>query len=222
MLRYSTSGHTDVAARNVNGKISSWTFKKDSTSGRLCAIGSHPEGVSSGERLDLMCAFEKYILDCLGAATIKDTLVNGKEIAMTKNTAENDPSHTRIGDKQNHHFALWIPEGARNLVVTLDKVGGETYEDCQLDLYGKKGTFAFLSKGVDYAIVNDSAHKEIKVAAPAKGLYYICVNCPTTVESTQTTYTNELGKTGYYYKYTGHTEVLNGVPYTIKATWDIN
>jgi len=220
LLRYSTASHSDVAARNVNGKISSWTFKRDSISGRLCAIGSHPEGVSSGEKLDLMCAFEKYILANLGAATIKDTLFNGKEIAMTKSTSQADPAHTRIGDKQNHHFALWVPAGAKNLTITLDKVGWETYENCQLDLYGKKGNFAFISKGVDYAVINDNAHKEISIPNPEKGLYYFCVNCPTTVSSEKVSYSNEKSKTGYYYKYTGNTEVLNGVPYTIKATWE--
>lgn len=220
LLRYSTAGHKNEAARNVNGKISAWDFKKDIYSGRLCAIGSHPEGKTKGEQLDLMCAFEKYILDGMGIATIKDTLLNGKEVAMTKSTSQGDPAHTKIGDLQNHHFALWVPEGAKNVTITLQRQGGETYEDCELNLYVKKGSFAFKTEKLDAAVIGTEDYKATTFPAPEKGLYYVCVNCATTVESAKTSYSNENGKTGYYYKYSGHTEVLNGVPYTIKATWE--
>lgn len=220
LMRYSTAGHSNVNARNCNGKIGSWEYKRDIYSGRICAIGSHPESITSGERLDLMCAFEKYIFDGTGIATMKDTLTNGKVCALTKSTSDNDPQHTKIGDLQNHHFALWVPEGAKNLTITLQRLGGETYEDCELNLYVKKGSFAFKTEKLDAANIGDEDYKSTTFTTPEKGLYYVCVNCATTVTSTKTTYSNGKGKTGTYYKYTGHTEVLNGVPYTIKATWE--
>ena len=48
----------------------------------------------------------------------------------------------------------------------------------------------------------------------------MAVRCPDTVTATPETYDNGNGQSGAYYKYTGKTLVLNGVPYTITASWE--
>ena len=45
--------------------------------------------------------------------------------------------------------------------------------------------------------------------------WYVSVYAPSTIIATETTYSS----TGGYYKYTGKTHLLNGIPYTITVDW---
>ena len=124
---------------------------------------------------------------------------------MNKSTGDNDPIHTKIGDRQYHHFILDLTGGATNLVVTLD--GNDSVN---LNLYLKKDTFAFASVA-DFADTSAGTDKSISVDTADSGTWYIGIECATTVVAEQ-------GQ--WEYIYSGPLEVLNGVEYTIQADWN--
>ncbi len=212
LLRYYCPDTTKV---HLQGSI--WAYKKDNLTGRVVACGSHPEGVTSGERRDLMAAMCRYAMDGQGATVVKDTLRNGVLREMTATYSAGNPAHARIGDLQYHHFAIFLPEKAKNLSVTL--AGAEGSEGCNLELYLNKGTFAYADVA-KYSAKKAGCAQSLFEAAPTGGLWLVAVRCPDTVTATLETYDNGNGQSGAYYKYTGKTLVLNGVPYTITASWD--
>jgi hypothetical protein len=92
----------------------------------------------------------------------------------------------------------------RNLSVTIS--ASDSYH---LNLYVKRDTFAFRSNA-DYADTSPGAHKTILVPAPAPGRWFVGVELANTVST--------YGDSCFLYNDSLH--VLNGVPYTITATWD--
>lgn len=203
---YSTPERIEKGLPLLTDKISAWAWKPSPEHGRVVAIGSHPEGVTSGERLDLACALVRYALDGVGCPKVKASLKNGETRFMNKNTGDHDPLFTCIGDKQYHHFTVKIPKKARNIKVVLRSKS----EDIDLNLTMKKGDFAF-REAADYKDVTLGSNKVMKFDSLKPGLWYIGVECATTVETVET----DCGV-----RYVGHTEVLNGVPYSIQITWD--
>ena len=193
----------------LSGKISMWAYKADENTGRVVCCGSHPESVNNGEQLQLFAAFLKYAMDGNGLPRVKGELLNGETREMRKTTADGDPAYTRIGDKQYHHFTVNIPEGAKNIKIEL--LSGENgFEECYLNLTLKKGDFAF-RETADYIDVRHKGKKVSEFKTLEPGLYYIGVEGETTVD---------VKKTDHGEEYKGHTEVLNGVPYTITVSWE--
>ena len=188
----------------IHQQPSVWAYKKDSRSGRLVACGSHPEGYGSGERLDLMKAMIQYALDGAGATTIKGYLENGRTRVMDKETVDSIPAYTRIGDMQCHHFVVNLPSDAKDISFHLDC---PTDTDFRLMLC--KDTYAFNSVA-DYIIDANNGSAELSFPSLSEGLWYVGVQCITTVTTTETEYGQA---------YIGRTDVLNGVPYTINVSW---
>lgn len=195
----------DYPAKSMHERPSCWAYKDDEQTGRIVVIGSHPEGVTSGERLDLMKAILLYALDGFGEPQAKATLINGQTRIMDKVTSGNDPAYTKIGDKQYHHFAVEIPEGAKNLSVILS--GNDEHD---FNLYLNKDYFAF-DGASEYFVKNVGANKSIELEDILPGTWYVGVKCETTVQSSLT---------GWGYSYSGNLEVLDGVEYSIAASWD--
>lgn len=198
LLRY------DYSSLSMHQEPSCWAYKEDNNSGRVCVVGSHPESETGGEQLQLTAAMIQYALDGQGHVDVKDTLDNGQTRVMDKSTAHQDPAYTKIGDKQYHHFRLDIPGGASNLVVTL--AGDPGYD---LNLYIKRGNFAFNSTA-EYKDISSGGDKFITVPDPAEGTWYIGVQCATTVIAEKYT---------WGYGYSGDLSVLDGVAYSITASW---
>ena len=177
---------------NLHNHISVWAYKPDEVCGRVVACGSHPEQVKDGERRDFMAAMIQYALDGNGTVSVKATLENG-----TQNEAV-------IGDKQYHHYKLVIPEGARNIKVTLDGTAGHN-----LEIALRKDEFAWRSEA-SYIQSREGSDKVLSFKNLEPGVWYVSVYCPDTVSVDY----------GYQkFEYSGDTSVLNGVPYTIKASW---
>lgn len=188
----------------IHQQISSWAYKANAQSGRIVLTGSHPESVTSGERLDMMSALLLYALDGNGTPKIKGELKKGVKRMMTKSTEDNDPDFTKIGDKQYHHFVVKIPKKAKNITVTL-----EGQEGFDLNLYMSKDAPAFAknAKLINISKGSTKAFFERKLDA---GEWYISVECDTTVEVKK----EEWGES-----YVGNLSVLNGVPYSIQVDW---
>lgn len=203
LLRYDFQDK--INGRSIHKEVSAWAYKENKSTGRIVVIGSHPEGVTGGERLDLMASMLSYALDGPGDTVIKGQLEKGKKREMYKSTLDNDPDHTMIGDRQYHHFTVNIPRKARNIRIELEGANG--YD---LFLYLNKDDFAFKKKA-KYKDISEGPEKAMIFESLEPGLWYIGVECNTTVETEQTE---------YGVRYTGKTAVLNGVPYSLTIKWD--
>jgi cyanophycinase len=178
-----------------------WAWKKDDTAGRIINIGSHPEGISEGERLALTEACFSYAVDGVGHPPIKANLEDGVVRVMDKGTPEHDRSHTRIGDRQYHHFTFDVDAGATDVQVDLVGLG-----DFDLNLYLHKGAPAFQSNAT-FASTDRGAKKGIQQTL-TPGRWFASVECSTTVDDV-------LDATQSFFIYRGNTDVLNGVSYSI-------
>jgi len=195
----------DHPASGLDGRVSCWAYKSADFTGRVVVIGSHPESIESGERLQLMIAILRYAMDGTGGPELKADLVNGIPRIMDKGTDDMDPDNARVGDRQLHHFRVEIPPGTGHLTLDLEGIGG-----FDLGLYAQADSFAFGSQA-PYSSVQPGAQQQLVVPEPEAGEWYIGVECLSTVETT---------RRSWGYEYTAGTEVLNGVAYTITANWD--
>ena len=203
---------TEVLARyeypikkSLHKQPSIWAYKSTPKSGRVILEGSHPEEVKYGERLDLTAAMMLYAIDGVGIASIKGFLKNGEERKMDKKTSDNNPDYTRIGDLQTHHFAAYIPSGARNIHVELSSPS-----NCDLALMMNQETYAF-SDVAEYRSSVPGSSQTLSFPSIREGLWFIGVQCLTTVTVKETDYGQEYG---------GNLEVLNGIPYRISIDWE--
>ena len=207
LLRYLTPGPDST---KLNGQVSSWAYKASAESGRLVVIGSHPEGVTSGEQRDLFSAMIRYASDGNGIATSKGSLSKGVVRKMDQGSEKNEPAYAPIGDKQYHHFTFTLASGAPELSLTLS--GIETNTDLYLAL--AKDRMAWLGD-CDYVLCSSGSSKSFHIRNVPAGTWSVAVYCPVTVTATKTEYASG----AYYYKYSGNLEVLNGVPYEISVNW---
>ena len=191
--------------RDINGKPSVWALKYGETGGRVISCGSHPEEVTSGERLDFMCAMVRYALDGNGEPTVKATIKPGESIKMDRRTSDNKPERTRIGDRQYHHFIIEAPAGCDSLTVTLKSLKG--WRDFDLCLSIDKDGLAYMDTA-GLTNVAPGVDKALKIAVPKSGKIFVSVFCATTVNTVETKYGTS---------YTGRTDVLNGVPYILEV-----
>ncbi|MCP4710782.1 MAG: hypothetical protein GY869_19325, partial [Planctomycetes bacterium] len=206
LARFAAPVETDDTSwdQNLVGNVSCWAHKKNTQSGRLVPIGSHPESITSGERRDLMAAIFQYALAGQGNTSVKSSLQNQTIRYMNDNGIT---KHERIGDKQYHHFTVNIPAGITQLNITIN---GDDVHD--LDLFARKDDFAFQGKtGVIEATNNTDSDETITINNPTPGIWHIGVKGYTTVTTTLESWGQD---------YTGNLEVLNGQPYSITASWD--
>jgi hypothetical protein len=188
-----------------DGHPTGYAYKPKETSGRVCGLNDHPEyAFQNGEIMNYLQASFRYARDGLAPPDVKAALANGEARAMDKSSGDKDPAHTKIGDKQYHHFTVALPDGAKDLTVTL---AADTGYD--MNLYLAKDTFALASRA-SHSDASPGPNKTLTVTSPEPGTWYVGVECATTVTAT---------KTSHGYDYSGNLAVLNGVKYTIKASW---
>lgn len=202
LMRYIFKNNDSV---KINNEVSTWAYKHNAESGRVVVTGSHPEGITQGERLDYMAAMALYALDGNAPARIKGELSIGELREMNLRTEDGKPEYTRIGDRQYHHFVVNIPKGCKNAVVLLE--GYESEHNFTLSLCANHGSMAYHSNA-PHQVVSKGCNKKLIIANPNPGKWYVSVFCETTVEAV-------VGKHGTTYQ--GCTEVLNGVPYSIEV-----
>jgi hypothetical protein len=185
-----------------------WGWKDNDTTGRAVGITSHPEGSSEDGKRKEMGGILLYLKDGLAPPDIKHELKRDEQIIMNKVSADNDPLHAKIGDRQYHHFIIELPYGAEDLKITID-----ADEGFDMHLFANKDTLAYVDSA-DYQNVNAGPDKELTIATVPRGTWYAGVKCATTVESEEVNSGNDS-----YYQYSGKLSVLNGVAYAITATW---
>lgn len=203
---------TEVLARyhcpdisNVHQKPSIWSYKTSSSAGRVIMEGSHPEEVSQGERLDLTSAMMLYAMDGCGEVSIKGFLKNGESRVMDKPSSDNQPEFARIGDLQCHHFAVFIPRDSKDITFNLHGTPNSCFR-----LMICNDNYAFESNA-DYIEYTDNGELEVIFPNLDEGVWYVALQCMTTVTVKETDYGQE---------YEGNVEVLNGIPYSISVSWN--
>lgn len=190
----------------IDNKPAIWAYKGGENSGRAVLIGSHPEAIKRGERLELMSAALLYAMDGNAKPQIKGVLTPNQVREMCLKSEDKQPEFTRIGDRQYHHFELSVPKHCQRLVVSLKGYEGE--DNFDLTLCAKAGEIAF-TNNTQWRVEGKGCNKELVIEKPKAGKWFISVLCTTAVGS----FVNEFGTT-----YLGRTDVLNGVPYSVKAT----
>ena len=191
---------------DMHGNPTAIAYKADKWTGRVIPCGSHPEQSWHPDNLGMMIGMVKYCFDGVGNAKVKGNLRNGQVRRMVRNSLQNDPDFTVIGDKQCHHFLVAIPSTARNIRFRL-----EALSDFHLSLMLAKDTFAF-TEDAQYRSSDGGRVQELTFDRLERGLWYVGVQCEDTV-----TVSDPHGTYGTVYT---DTNVLNGVPYTICVTWD--
>ncbi|MBQ0053736.1 MAG: hypothetical protein KBS89_04680 [Bacteroidales bacterium] len=188
-------------------RIASWAYKASENSGRVVAVGSHPESSVYGEKLDYMASMVKYAIDGNRAPQLKAELEKGVSRKMIHGSSAGKPEYAKIGDKQYHHYTIEVPEGVETLTVHLESIPGMK----NFDLYAlaNSGGFAWLDSA-QYRNIKLGVDKTLFVNRPKAGKLYISVFCATTVDTKQTFWGTE---------YCGRTDVLNGVPYIITVDY---
>jgi len=197
----------DTDRVQIDRKPSIWAIKESAKRGRVISCGSHPEGVKEGERMELMAAMILYAMDGNGQPVIKAKLAAGKTRLMDKRTEDNNPAFTRIGDRQYHHFTIDVPKKCSQAVITLKGVAGE--DNFDLTLCANRKELAFCGNATSKE-TSKGCNKTLVINKPKAGKWYVSVLCETTV----TTHTGKYGT-----EYSGRTDVLNGVPYSIRVDY---
>jgi hypothetical protein len=195
----------DYSGRTMHMKPSCWAYKGSAMTGRIVVIGSHPEGVYSGERLNLTEAIFLYAIEGIGAPTVKAELENGMPRTMDRYTSDSLPDFARIGDKQYHHFTVDLPMDVNEIRVILNGESGFDF-----NLYIDSTDFAF-EGSADFSDLSSGADKVISIIEPDAGIWFISVECASTVTATPVS---------WGYEYSGNLAVLDGLSYMITATWD--
>lgn len=190
---------------SIDNAVLCWAYKASDQAGTVISMSSHPEEITTGERLHLMEAFLLYAMDNNGTPQIKGELVSGEVREMNKATEDGEPLFTRIGDRQYHHFTVNVPRRTKKVIVTLE--GYEGADNYDLSLAALEGDFAFHHKASSINL-ESGCNKSLDLKKPAAGKLYISVFC----ETAPTAGFSENGV-----EYSGRTDVLNGVPYKIKV-----
>lgn len=190
---------------NMHGMASVWAYKADAGSGRVIMSGSHPEGIKSGERRDMMAGMLRYAMEGVGITSVKGILHNGETWQMNQPSSAKNPKRTRIGDMQCHHFVMWVPAGAKN--IKIDLIPADNY-DFRLML--AKETFAYPEDAQHQFESKSGKAVTAQFSNLASGQWYICVQCTSTVKTS-----NYEHGTKY-----AETKILNGAAYDISLSWD--
>ena len=191
--------------RDIHGLPVVWAWKESPATGRVVLCGSHPEGAYDAETLALMSAMVRYALDGNGEPALKAVLKPGEPRNMNDRTK---PEFAPVGDRQYHHFRVDVPKGVGKVVIDLQ--GFLDADDFDLHLFASRTGYAY-REDATWAHVGANVDKSLEINNPKPGTYYISVFCATTVTST-------MGKYGV--EYSGRTDVLNGVPYTLQVNFE--
>lgn len=204
-------------SRNLVDSVSTFAYKASSISGRAVLCGSHPERKKAGNRqLQYMKMMVDYAIDGNGAPAVKKELEMNETLVMNKSWDDGDPKHTKIGDRQYHHFIFNNVTELENVMIELNC----SAPGVNLFLALRMDDYAWISDA-DYVLCNDGGDKYFNVKKLPAGKWYISVYCASTIDSSP----NAEGGYPHYFKYSGHTELLDGIPYSIsiktKAPFEI-
>lgn len=212
-------GRTNGQFGNMVGKVSTFAYKVtgEKESGRAVITGSHPEGYedyqNDGDKQNAMIeSMILYALDGVPAPKVKGELKLGEPRQMNKPTEENKPAFAKIGDRQYHHFEFNASNDIEDFCLELDS-DYDAQSGITLYLAFRKGNELAWISDADYVLCNKGGKKAIFIKKLPAGTWHASVYCETTPT------TQKVDQSGlHYFNYSGKTEVLDGVSYTVKAS----
>lgn len=213
-ILFEGSSFTEEGRYQFGPMVWSWTKANTEGYGRMVVSGAHPEQAASG--FGLTAAMYSYALDGGGGVKIKsDALQNGETRTMDRDTEQNQPEYTKIGDKQIHHFTFQVNDSRdRFLLLELagarHQVDGEVY-DFRLYLNKNRPAFPSDHRYMGQGSLSDKTIYVENLSTLPGGTWHVGVELFTTVEL-ETDLWGEV-------RYRGATEVLNGIAYELTATW---
>ncbi|MBT5597373.1 MAG: hypothetical protein HOJ62_01960 [Planctomycetaceae bacterium] len=200
--------HTEVLAiYDTPGKrpdqgAAIWAYKVKAETGRVVNIGSHPEGVKTGDHLSLTEACFLYSLDGTGVPNIKGKLVAGEMREMLADTTDKTPAFSKIGDGQIHHFSFQVEVCIAKTVIDIS-----TEVDVQLNLYLSQDLSGITTDERAYRVTGAGGNKSLRVRL-APGTWYVAVECANRVRAVK-------DDSESYYVYDDPQGLLNGVAYSV-------
>jgi len=192
----------DTPGKRPDQGAAIWAYKVKPQTGRVVNIGSHPEGVKTGDRLALTEACFLYSLDGTGAPNIKGQLVAGETREMLADTTDQTPAFTKIGDGQIHRFSF---EVEMSVVKTVIELSAEV--DVQLNLYLSHELSEITTNNLAYRVTGQGSDKTMRVRL-APGTWYVAVECASRVHAGR-------DDSQSYYVYDDPQGLLNGVAYSL-------
>lgn len=197
--------------RDHNGQAAIWAYKPSDDSFKGCVImsGSHFETSTDEDQIKYFSSMIRYALDKNGnnQRYRNLTLGSARNMNSTQYDANGENWNAPIGDRQYHQFRLVTENDIEDFELELSS---DYDKDSGIDLYlcMHKGGLAWLSNS-EYVLTNKGGQKPLHIKNLPAGTWYASVFCATTVE------TSTKIQTPRYLKYSGHTEVLNGIAYSI-------
>lgn len=217
-LQYKSANSTKDLFKDADGNfvqirdsVSTWSYKASAESGRAVLTGSHPERNTGLTQKKLFSMMFRHAMAGNGSASAdvkSPDLTFGTTRSMTKLTTSNNPDYTKIGDGQYHHFKFTTTSEKSNVKIEL------SCSESNIDLYLglRKGNLAWLSDA-DYSVCTSGANKTLNIHKLPMGTWYVSVYCATKVNATLVT-----SNSNSFFKYSGKTVTINGVPYTVKLS----
>ena len=201
--------------RDHNGQVAIWAYrptgnKVEKDKGCVIMSGSHFETSTAPDQIEYFSSMFRYALDGNGDyhERIRSlTLGTTRKMNNTTYNETGDNWNAPIGDRQYHHFKFTTDDDIEDFELELSS----SYDkDSGIDLYLclNNGSFAWLSNS-EYVLTNKGGQKTLRIKNLPKGTWYVGVFCATTVETTVKT------SPPRYLKYTGKTQVLDGIAYSI-------
>ena len=201
--------------KDHDGKAAIWAYrptgdKVEKDKGCVIMSGSHFETSTATDQIEYFCSMVKYALDGKGDyhERIRSlTLGTTRKMNNTTYNETGDNWNAPIGDRQYHHFKFTTDDDIEDFELELSS----SYDkDSGIDLYLclNNGSFAWLSNS-EYVLTNKGGQKTLRIKHLPKGTWYVSVFCATKVETT------EKIQTPRYLKYSGKTQVLDGIAYTL-------
>lgn len=197
--------------RDHDGEAAIWAYKPSDDAYKGCVImsGSHFETSTNEDQIEYFSSMIQYGLNGNGSYQRCRNLTLGTTRNMNSTTYSEtgDNWNAKIGDRQYHHFKLATTEDIQDFELLLES----NYDkNSGIDLYLclHKGGYAFISNS-EYVLTNKGGQKSFHIKNLPAGTWYASVFCATTVDTT------EKIQTPRYLKYSGHTEVLDGIAYSI-------
>ena len=155
----------------------------------------------------------RYAMDGGGDAVVKaGDLENPGTRTMSQVSSAGDPDHAKIGDRQYHHFRFVAAAEIPDFELTLSSGYGPA-SGVTLYLALRKDGLAWISDA-DYVLCNRGGNKKFSIKNLPAGTWYVSVYCETTVTATPTEIPTTTSRIAYW-NYTGHTEVLDGIAYSL-------
>ena len=192
----------DTPGKRPDQGAAIWAYKVKPETGRVVNIGSHPEGVKTGDRLSLTEACFLYSLDGTGVATIKGKLVAGETREMLADTTDKTPAFAKIGDGQIHYFSFQVESCVTKTVIDLN-----TEVDVQLNLYLSQDLPEITTGDRTYLATGVGGNKTMRVRL-TPGTWYVAVECASRVQAVK-------DNSESYYVYDDPQGLLNGVAYSV-------